>query len=724
MLAISFVAGASDHVRPEFDLTKYRYQGEKKSLFADSRSLKVADINYQMSTLYSGAKSKYYEGNPTPAFSLGPNDILGTLDGPNGELWYYTANFEYEEIPPHDDIIYTDYILQKYRFDIFDSKMNAVGSIEDEMDYEENEVRVVNCDLLPFVSRNFFNTDDKTEVVVSMTVNAEVGYNHYRSLVYALGAEKTDGMDTPVMSFDRLVGDVAEAPSSDSSENYYMTFMEDIEPTSEEADEMTFWEYLCGMKIRLSIYKKAVNADGPQLVYTREVPLCQMQGDQESSPLMFTVNHDGYLYYVLPYYAEPFFNEYNDPISEETTMRTPNELKVEFLRMKDDELNLQYTTSIPVEKVADETAIASFYGIGNLRYRDDVWFNGYNTPADRAALIVTRQDYFPSSDGYLNSYYVYDHEGNRIRTLCEGAERSLALADIDGFEPQQLFFIRDEYGYDFSFVNLFSGSRVLRLSNYYEIDPKEDPELLTANIERCPDAESGYVYVDELRTPRVIMSEPDEDGNSEELDNRMRFMWINKDGSFRKIDEVSMGKNVRYAQSYIDLKALDPTFYNPDATPEYMMLIKRAISPTENIEELMIGQAVSPETPDGYTLLLLGPEEGKGILNGIFADFFSENPSIMVSYLDQSGSRSKFTTDFYTLPLEKSGAGVSTPVSKPASSNIVVENGLVKADGFIRIYNASGALVASGDKAIDLRNLSAGVYIATAEGTSRKILVR
>lgn len=73
---------------------------------------------------------------------LGPCDYIADLDAPNGELWFYTASFEYEEIPPHDDIAYTDRILREYEFTIYNTNNEVVGSIKDRIDYRENEVRL------------------------------------------------------------------------------------------------------------------------------------------------------------------------------------------------------------------------------------------------------------------------------------------------------------------------------------------------------------------------------------------------------------------------------------------------------------------------------------------------------------------------------------------------------------------------------------------------------
>ncbi|MDE6409521.1 MAG: hypothetical protein K2K81_04675, partial [Muribaculaceae bacterium] len=195
-----------------FDLSKQRYKAASRSAFQ----------------------------NPEPATTLPPSNVTGNIDAPNGEIWYYIGEFDYKEIPPHDDVAFTDRILQEYTFTIYDASMKQIGVIKDKMDYLENEVRVPSCDITPVATRNFFNTDDKVEIMVALAVNTTYYVNNYRTLVYALGGEKdADGFDKPIDVLDNFVGDVIEGPSADGSDNFYITFMNDV--IEEVPDETGFW---------------------------------------------------------------------------------------------------------------------------------------------------------------------------------------------------------------------------------------------------------------------------------------------------------------------------------------------------------------------------------------------------------------------------------------------------------------------------------------------------
>ena len=218
------------------------------------------------------------------------------------------------------------------------------------------------------------------------------------------------------------------------------------------------------------------------------------------------------------------------------------------------------------------------------------------------------------------------------------------------------------------------------------------------------------------------MSEPDEEGITHEIDNQMRFMWINRDGSFRRIDKLSMGINVNYALSYIESKALHPNSFHSDDNQEYMVLIKRATSADASIEELLIGQAISPEQPEGKTLLLLSPDE-RGILNGIVPDFYAEKPKMTVLYYNQADRT--YALDFYNLPLNEEWSGIEAPTAPGTeASGITVTGNTVVAQGEITVFSISGSTVASGTDSVDLSGLARGVYIATAAGKAQKILIK
>ena len=59
------------------------------------------------------------------------------------------------------------------------------------MHYADDELRVPYVDLLPVVTKKFFNDDDNYEVAVGFAVNSTTpGINHYRTVAYSIGGDK------------------------------------------------------------------------------------------------------------------------------------------------------------------------------------------------------------------------------------------------------------------------------------------------------------------------------------------------------------------------------------------------------------------------------------------------------------------------------------------------------------------------------------------------------
>ena len=240
-IAVAVAAGviAADAAKGDprdFDLTKLRYRVERTGVFSDKRSSAITDAARILSGNQRDKMTRAAASDtPEPVMSLRAANNLGDIDGPDGERWYYTASFVNKEIPPHDNIAFTDYILQEYSFDIYDNDMKYVGTIKDKMDYREDEVRVPMCELTPVATRNFFNTDDKLEFIVGLSVNAAPGFNNYRSVVYSLdGTKDSEGYDVPVYEIDKLVGDVVQGQPVNGKDNFYITFMSDVASYSDE----------------------------------------------------------------------------------------------------------------------------------------------------------------------------------------------------------------------------------------------------------------------------------------------------------------------------------------------------------------------------------------------------------------------------------------------------------------------------------------------------------
>lgn len=635
-------------------------------------------------------------------------DYFGDLDGPDGKLWYYTAKFDYERIEHNNDFAsYVDFIMHGFQFDIYDSEMNFVGTVRDKVTYAEHEIRVRQADLAPIVTRNFFNTDDKYEIIVGLIYNTDFYVNRTYTKIYSINGQKDgDGNDVCIQEIPKAVGDVLDA-STPEKENIFVTFMKegtDYQSTGDDEDINTnYWDKYLGNYTQLETYASATDQTGPRLINTAKVHLAQLPGDMQDSPIVISYARNGEPYFAFQYYKEPFYNRF-DSYDADMSQREGNSLVVDIYKATDNKFEPVQTTAIPtVRNTANDKVIASYYAIGMLNYRGDIIDNG-TAPSD---FVVTRMDYVSSSDNYIDNFYRYNAEGVRTNTIFEGADSYIALSDIKGHAAQTMFVNPDAYGdYQFNFVDMDTYKTVLTMSYLMEMEDA-DPERLTANMDRVAVGDS-YLYACELRVPSV-----DEDDN-----NHLRVMWFDNKGKFSRIDEVNIGKNVNYATVYMSSATLDPHYFSTDDNHEYMMLIKRAESGSSAHEELLIGKAINDDNPNGKDLLNLGPDAETGDL----ATIIPLGNRLLVSYKKSVDSRDLVTARYYALPLTND-AGVDNIVSDADGEGFAIIGDSVVATGDISVYNISGVSVAGGNGSVSLNGLQPGIYVVRAGGKTGKIAV-
>lgn len=649
---------------------------------------------------------------------------------------------------------YSRPILEEYEFTIYDSSMNEIGTIKDKMTYitydelrdpdkvinkddlelygpYHREVAVAACELTPIITKNFFNNDDKYEIMVGLSVQTTYYHNNNYNRIYQLGGEKyqTKDFEGKDQTYDKMltsysyqVGDVYATTDEAGNEKVYMTFMEDIDsdvefelPELGEGEDSSqvvipgYWDNYCTTGLQMVTYRGVRPGETEiQPVFNKDMFISKLPGDMQNTAFMMTLEHNGKAHMVVSYYEDTFWNRYDSPLAE-MSMRENNKLVIDIYRENENgtQFELLQTAKIPTYLSPDygsERYLASWFSVGDFRYRQDLIFGN---DGKVSTFLITKQDYI-SDENTIHSYYAYDANGQLINTIFERSQSFIPMSDIPGFEPQTLFINTNAMGdYIFHFIDLESAKEVLTLNYQFEIDEDCDPERMTSNVDRVAFGNS-YKYADELRVPSQ-----DEYGN----DNG-RIIWFERDGSFDRIDLVNMGKNVYYALSYIDSKSLDPNFFYKDSYNEYMMLVKRAYSGMSPVEELLIAQARNADAPEGRTLLSDGPDE-RGSLGGISVFDNKNQPLLLVTKID---SNSRQYWDIYALPFDS--ASIEELTVNDSRSAITYDGNTITAEGRIQLFNLRGIKVADGIDTLSTDGLGAGVYIVMAAGETRKISVK
>lgn len=734
LLAAPSVASAFHKATPSFNASAFAFKGNKHSAFNSPRLQRIDDINAMM----SGSRKKARRA-AEPAFS--PNlsfenlHSFGDIDGPNDEVWFFTSRFVLKEIPHYDDThFYTEYFMLEYIFDIYDSEMKLVGTVHDKVRYQEDELRVASindsgCTITPIITRHFFNDDDNYEVIVGLALNSTTaGFNHYRNVVYSLGGEKemlqvedaatgemvTKEFDKPINVIYSSVGDVLDA-SVNGEENYYITTYSESLPDSDswndedmtlEEAQAKYWEQVSSSSISFQVYGKADKDGNLPVIYEASMPILAMPGNQESTPFMFSFMHDGKPYIVWQRYKDIFWNPYYST-TDDLSMRESNSLMIEVLRLDGNTAVPACKTELAFTKTSGNI-LASFYGIGDMRYCEDVVFGGFDFNADgRPAYFVTNKDLVDAENG-TTSYFVYDADGKRRKTLMRNADSSLMMSNLSGFEPQQMFVQLVGDDYLFNMVDLYSGNTAARFSYNVPVDVEEDVyERVTSNMDRMLSGDS-YIYFAESGLPLV-----DENDN-----NLIGVVMLDKAGNYINTEYTNFGVELEYAQLYLSAETLNPYIFDSDANREYMALIKYPTPEGKKEEHVVVAKALCPDYPEGKELIRFSPCE-KGDLSGITPYFTTQSPLLLIIW-QKDGI---YTSDMYFLPFGTSA--VAEIESEDNLSGISFDGkNLYAAGQIIQVYNLQGINMASGFNTVDTTSLPAGLYVATANGKACKFTVK
>lgn len=728
----AFAGGAAHR---DFDITNYIYRKAPSSVFDDLRARRKDDINRQLcsaTTEQTDISLTATAADTQPSKVIGPSHIMGDLDAPNGEIWFYDGKLTYDSIPPdyENGIWFTDLILRRYDITIYNGKMEVVGTISDKMRYDEDEIRAPLVDVSPIVTQKFYNTDDYYEIAVGVATNPGVGRVREHSFIYSLGNGQKDaeGNDVPITDMRSFISDVLVIDNTIGRENYLISVArgsgesydsgDDDEIWTGDPADSPYWKSLISQKMVIDVYGNATpTSDGPVKIASKEIPSQQLQGDQMNAPVIMSTIYNGEGYMMIAKYEEPFFNPFSSPQEENVTMREKNNLIVEIFKQSADKskLELFQTTKIPVTKdTSDERILATYYSVGSLRYREDLDFNPahYKNTSGKAYLIVSRQNYLAGrDDSYISSYYIHKDTGVRYKTIFTNAESTLALSDVEGCEPQQVF-VTNESGYEFHFVDLLSVNEVYSTSSQFNMGEDEEPEALTANMDRTG-ADGSYQYAIELRVPSVDENEND----------NIRVLWITPKGEVDHIDEVNMGTNVMYGKMFINGSVLRPgIFTTSKENPAYMCLIKRGIAGSAVQEELMVAEPKSEAHLDGRTLLTCGPN-ANGVLSTVMPVTRGKDKQLWVFYVNHDTDR--LTLDIYDLPLDKNQSGVDDVIADAGAESIVYDGETISAAGRdITVYSIAGVTAASGHGSVATANLAPGIYIVNAGESTKKIAVK
>ena len=558
--------------------------------------------------------------------------------GPNGENWFYIAQYEYVDVVFNE--YYTEHLKRAFTMTIYDEGFNVVGTIKDKIHFVEGEGwegpkdengnstwygRDMESTIDPQITRNFFNTDDKLEVMVFHAMNTPRYVNHYYYDVYQIdGAKDDEGNDVSIANFEGRCVESFRYDDGTGAENYFLTFV--LDPVVDwPLDDPNALEKLHQSFFDLTTYSKATSEEGPQVFKKYKIYNTHVPGDTNDCIYFMTKQEGDAMYMIYSQYEKPCLIDPRGGAIDER--QTPdNNLVIDVYKsVKGSEPVASSLTKIPVEIVeSDEHLMYSFYSIGSLAFTKDVDMRVNGTP-DAPAYIVTHIVVAASNlDAPGTSIDLYDAAGKKIRTITQG-DGLVVLDYLNGNEPLAVTLTINELNdYIFNFTDLYSGKVRAQISQTNGGDP------LFANSFSVLQDGDKFKYVFEM-----IYLEEDDDYNA-----ISRVAWFDNEGNLDHIDKINMGQGVQQSMVNIYPECLNPKLYDDDDNMEYAVLVKRTQPNGTTRNEFMVVD------DDGSVYALFSKDDGKGDPS-LFTILPGATNRLMMIYQDDNF---KYNVDLFDLP--------------------------------------------------------------------------
>ena len=565
---------------------------------------------------------------------MGEFENFGWLTAPNGEYWYYTANYRYTDLSTEGSG-FSDLSISGFTLKVYDAACQYVGGVDADIPLLDDEVRISKIDFSDVLSKKFFNVDNNYEIMVLVNANTPKYINNVRT--YAFSITPDEGKKEPVATIDgMLVGSIDASPDQ-WAENFYFIFDNDgyanpdgsFTPATGEAQEGS----VRGQ--RFTVFKKAGYSGGPS-----EVDYLDLTSDEAnySGGLPILLQKKGNtLYIAKTAYEKPYLLNPDD--YENMDITPDNHLIVTLYSMPLNaygtvKLEEQCRTSIAMAENPSDDVPLRFYGVGTLNYMDDMQIGEDGKPS----YIVVAEDYHISTDGSYYSFYEYNAEGEQTATVFEEANNYIALSPVAGHPEQMLFVTRDASDvFDFHFVNMDNYKEALTLPAAYE------DNTLTTSIDRVAATGGSYDYI-----IRMGMTEKNEEGHLCECIN-----VFHADGTHAYKRLLYLGADVAIAMPNITATVLNPYFVNTDDQREYFFLVGRytGVSSKTRTELLVLNDA-------GETVFRLLPEETKGSISRVWTFNTDTDPRLVIVY--RTPDLNHFYTEIYPMPLTSFAGGTGT----------------------------------------------------------------
>ena len=531
-------------------------------------------------------------------------ESFGYIGGTDGTYWMYTETVKAR-----------GYYYGSASFTVYDSNHQQVGTVNVDV---PDTISVNRIMMFGDVTTKLFDNDDKTkEVLVELHAVGNASNNYtdsYITRVYhldgTLAAEyKGSGMlvDEQVNSWTKYQRFILSY--ADTVGDQYINRFDVIKGPS-------YWDSI------------------PQVEHSFTIdPELLVMSDLGAPINVYFI--DGKAYYTISHYAKPYV-EGVDTTTYDQIYAKDNRYVVKSYNSY---FQLQDSISVPLNCPANAMVrMASFGAMSS----DDLSEN-YFTSDGKLGYVVTFYDYFLSSDDYVYSFVVYDHNGDSVKTVCDNVVNTYQyLADVKDQESQILFMQSIDGVEQVQMVDVPSCTKQTLFPTTI------NGEQISTDINRYPKGDT-YQYVMKMGT-----------GDADDNNNLIaRLGWYNRDLTLDHYTSFNLGPNGQLFTPNLSESALNPYLFNTTDSLEFMYLAKIKREGSTVIDEyLRIADA------QGNVIREWGPDDAKGKLySANLMAFEGQDKELVVVYYNEDNG--KYTLDYYPLPFSKFEKGGDGTAANP-----------------------------------------------------------
>lgn len=518
----------------------------------------------------------------------------GILQGPEGDMWFYTQNTVTENFRDKSSeiVIYDNNHEEAGRINFIVPEGKSVNSIEP----------------VGQITKKMFDRDEQTlEVAVYVHYLGDNYINTDSTLIFNMEGKKVCGYEGQLGSIINI------------QQNEWTTYQRAIiQRSAFSTDEATGKSY-----IEIDILKPAGWGETePTVEHSFFIDYDLIQ--YSDGPAFTICEIDNSPYYVLSYYKDTYVTGY-DSETFDMIVRENNEYVLDVY-----DSNYERVDSFGVKLEKPEDALYRF-GAFSMFSGDDM-SKGYFTNDGNMNYVVTLYDYLTSTDEYRYDFCVYNGKGEEVKTICKGVENVwFKLIDIKGHESQWAFMQTVDDNQQIQMVDLPS------CENAIVIPAEIDGEMISTTLNRYPKGDS-YQYAISMG-----YAETDKDNNV-----ISRIGWYNKDLTLDRFVRFNLGPNGQYFTPLLSNESLDPYVFDTDEEHEYPFLAKIKREDSNIIDNtIVIGKE------DGSVLREFRGDDSKAVYTGAIINYGMANQEFFVTLTDGDN----YDVNYYSLPFNKFAKG-------------------------------------------------------------------